>query len=489
MQRSLWVGAVLCAVVGCAKPVEFRDSMPPVSGGLPTRDMMQVDPPPEPEPEVHEAVVTLEADTNVSGLPADTPSSFVARLRIRPEPLEGVPKPPVSVALVLDASGSMEGEALDKAKTAALDFVDALDDTDRVSLVVFHSATETLVPLRTLGDGGREQVREAVGMLQANGTTDLAGGLAAGFAQVRQALGQGGGTRVVLLSDGRPNNAQSIFPSVDQAAREGITVTALGLGLEYDEDLLGRIAQRTGGKFHFAESPDQVAALFRQEVLALQRIVAQHANLVVVPGPGMKIRRVLGPSQRSGTGFMMQIGDLVEQRERDVYVLLESEGHRAGARVEVLDAHLSYYDPLSKKGKTQRTFLGSRALEEGSPTSDAQIDLATARALAADDALAAMALARGGNLRAAKKRLVSALERAKKDAKRFDDDELRDKVDELLALKKALPSLVPPRPSRPRMRGAAVGRVMAPMEVAPAPRVGGAATKRSHASSMAELGY
>ena len=96
-----------------------------------------------------------------------------------------------------------------------------------------------------------------------------------------------------------------------------------------------------------------------------------------------------------------------------------------------------------------------------------------------------MSLARSGDLRGAKKRLSVALNRAKRDAKRFDDDVLRQKTKELTELKASLPDLVPPRVRTPRV-AADAGRPSRPrME----PPVGGALTKRNHASAMSQLGF
>lgn len=475
------------ALAGCAQPIAFSGSMGSIEGSRPVIEQVAA---PEQEQEIAPALAQIGVETTLSqdGFEAEGRSEFIARVRVRPEKLEGLPKPPVSVALVLDTSGSMAGEPIEEAKAAALDFIDALDDDDRVSLVVFHSVAETLVPLRDLGDGGRALVREALEGVRAEGTTDLLGGLSSGSAQLQPVVAGGGVGRVVLLSDGQPNDATNLLPVADQIASRGITVTALGLGLEYDEDLLGKIAQRTGGKFHFAESPDQVATLFRDEVLALERVVGRSASLTLLPGPGVEIERVLGPAQSAARSASVQLGDLTELRERDVFVLLSSSGHTAGATIEVLDAHLSFYDPIAKQHRTARSFASTLAVESADDISgNAEVERMAARALAADEALAALTLARSGKLAAAKKRVAIAIARAKRDAARFDDDVLRKKVEDLVEVRRVLPEVTPPRVRRPRRMAVGGGRPPAePPRPAP---VGGLGAKRSHAAAMAGLGY
>lgn len=475
-----WPITVLGLLVACARPVVFSETATPIVG---TRSVAPIEAvaAPAPAPVKHSARVGVHAQLEQSVLPAETEATIVARVRVRADRLDAVPRPAVSVALVLDTSGSMAGEAIDAAKRAAIEFVGALDERDRVSLVVFHSIAQTLVPLTPLADGGRDQVLAAIDDIEAVGTTDLAGGLLAGFTEVRKTLAEGGAARVVLLSDGKPNDPDSIFPQLPIAAQQGITVTALGLGLEYDEDLLGRIATTTGGGFHFAEAPDELAQVFRDEVLALQRVVGRNAVLTVVPGPGVTIERVLGQPAHASRSAMVTLGDLVEDRSRDVFVVLRAKANRAGVPIELFDAHLGFYDAVAQEGKMVRTYVASTASSspnEVSQSRDGDVGLHSARALAADDALRAMELAWRGQLRDAKRLVEMAIARAKRDAARFDDDVLRSKVVELADLRKALPDLVP-EPAHHAMRRPA-------REPLPA---GARAVKSSHAEAMGALGY
>jgi Ca-activated chloride channel homolog len=359
-----------------------------------------------------------------------------------------------------------------------------------VSLVAFHSLAETLVPLSPLADGGREGVRKAIADIEAVGTTDLAGGLVAGFAEVRKGLAEGGAARVVLLSDGKPNDATPLLAQLPIAAQEGITVTALGLGLDYDEELLGKIATTTGGGFHFAESPEELAQVFRDEVLSLQRVVGRNAFLSLVPGPGVTVERVLGQTEQfAGRSMAANLGDLVEGRSRDVFVLLRASGHRAGAPIELLDAHLSFYDAVAQDNKTMRIYVASTASsssQEIGQSHDRDVELHSARALAADDALRAIELAKQGQLKPAKKLVDAAIKRVKQDAARFDDAELRAKVGELAALRKALPQLVP-TPEPTFADGHGIGQMHRPATKPPTEAV--RALKSNHADAMGALGY
>src|SRR5687767_14665337 len=149
----------------------------------------------------------------------------------------------------------MEGKAIDAAREAALAILDELEPGDFFALVVFHSRTEVLVPTTLIGkgqdlEGERARIRE----IQATGTTDMTGGLTAAIGQAAAGINNQQINRIVLLSDGIPNDPAQILALAQQSLSYGVPITALGIGLEYDETLLGAIAKTAGGTFHQIKS-------------------------------------------------------------------------------------------------------------------------------------------------------------------------------------------------------------------------------------------
>src|SRR3989442_2287620 len=80
-------------------------------------------------------------------------------------------------------------------------------------------------------------------------------GLQAAFQQARQTSQEPGTVnRVLLLTDGNPTVGKTDgreFVTLAQGMREaGITITAIGIGTDYNEQLLGKIAEPGGGLWH-----------------------------------------------------------------------------------------------------------------------------------------------------------------------------------------------------------------------------------------------
>ncbi len=187
----------------------------------------------------------------------------------------------LNVALVLDQSGSMEEAGkLSYAKRAAKDFVSRLDADDRVALVAFSSQ----VHLLARADAPNERrLHRLISQLEPTNATNISGGIDMGGRQVKGDLLERGINRVILLSDGLANRGVVDEQEIGQFARRwrerGVSITAMGLGADYDEDFLATIASNGQGNYHFIESPAQMARVFDQEIRSLQSTTAQDVEL------------------------------------------------------------------------------------------------------------------------------------------------------------------------------------------------------------------
>jgi Ca-activated chloride channel homolog len=295
-------------------------------------------------------VVMLAGDLGNKLVRAQAPGELLARLRIDTRPLKRTFHPRINLALVIDTSGSMEGDAIRDARAAAKALVEAMSDGDRLAIVTFNSRTQVLVPSLQLDAGNRRAIADRIDAITARSTTDLAGGLGAGFHEASRYYDKSGINRVVLISDGVPNDAAPLLPLADAMGRAGIAVTSLGLGLDCDETMMGQIAQRSGGRYHLVEKSTQVAQVFRDEVLRLRRVIAKNLQLALAVGPGVQIKEIIG----HGAVSALPLGDLGEDEVRDLIVRLSVPAHRDGAAIELFDALLGFDDAVDNAGRFQR---------------------------------------------------------------------------------------------------------------------------------------
>ncbi len=432
-------------------------------------------------------VVALEGTLGNTFVAAGEPGEVLARVRVSATPLAGSARPPLNLALVMDTSGSMAGEAIADAREAALAIVGLLREDDRLAVVTFNSTTEVLLP-STIVDDDLDEIREKIGHMEAVGTTDMAGGLTAGLQEVMANFDPQGTNGVVLLGDGVPNDPNGITAMAQAAGERGIAITSMGLGLDYDETLMGDIASLSGGQFHYIEESSQVAHVFRDEVLRMQRVFGHNAVVTLQPGPGVQIQSVIGQNvAQLGGAIQVTLGDLHEGEHRDLLVRATVAGRRAGATVELMDVHLGFDDAVRQAGHLERRiFLGAKSSGDSAEIArgrNQEIELEAARMQTAAVTVEAIRTARGGDVEAARAMLDRAAASYREDYDFVGEEEATRQTTGLRALSDSLPSLATtPAPST-------AGAGESPPAAEPVPEDAPARVRRVHSEALDVLGH
>lgn len=252
---------------------------------------------------------------------------------------------PLDVALVVDTSGSMSGAKIESARMAAASFIDNLAQGDIVSLYAFSGDVRELSPPVVVDDQTRAALIDRVRRLYASGGTNLWGGLRAGQSATASAPASHPVRRVVVISDGRANvgpSSASEFGDLAAASTEnGTQITAIGVGLDYDESTLGALAVRSAGRLYHLEQPEQMAAILQDELQMLSRTVATNAVIEFVPAEGVVVE---GTDQlrldRSGDRVRIPVGSLYSAQHREVLLRARvsnaAEGRRSLGRAQLV---------------------------------------------------------------------------------------------------------------------------------------------------------
>lgn len=231
---------------------------------------------------------------------------------------------PVNIALVIDRSGSMSGEKLAQAKSAAINALDMLNANDIVSVVAYDTTVSVVFPATKLTD--KQAVRNAIYSINSVGNTALFAGVSKGAAEVRKFLDRNRVNRVILLSDGLANHGPSSPGELGQLGAsllaEGISVSTLGLGLDYNEDLMFQLAQRSDGNHVFIEDATQLAGVFQREFRDVLSVVAQEIKIQIRCAPGIRPVRLLNvDGDINGQNVVVHLNQLYSKQEK--YAILE----------------------------------------------------------------------------------------------------------------------------------------------------------------------
>lgn len=212
-----------------------------------------------------------------------TPQLAYALLEVQPSLVVAQVRMPVNVCFVLDRSGSMKGEKIERVRQAVSMAVDMLDAQDLASIVIFDHRTEVLVPSGPVSD--RRAVQAQVSRIRDAGGTKIAPAVEKGLREIEKDRA-GAIRRLVLITDGQTEHEDDCLRRAEDAGRLGVPITALGVGKDWNEDLLIEMANRSSGTADYIARPDEITEYFQNTVQKAQNAAVQNAilNLRLVQG-------------------------------------------------------------------------------------------------------------------------------------------------------------------------------------------------------------
>lgn len=214
-----------------------------------------------------------------------------AYFEVRPGETSANARLPLNFSLVLDRSGSMGGEEISQLRQAVKSLIGQLQPNDYISIVAFNSRTEVLVPATTVNNP--RDLQQRVDKLSASGGTTMAPAIEAGLDEISKYMGPDKSSRLIILTDGQTTGEGDCRQWAAEAGQMGVPLIALGLGSDWNEELLIDLGQRSGplGDANLISRPDEINAIF-QNVLTEMKVVAQNLSFRLLMVQGVEARRI-----------------------------------------------------------------------------------------------------------------------------------------------------------------------------------------------------
>jgi Ca-activated chloride channel family protein len=207
---------------------------------------------------------------------------------------------PLNLAVVLDKSGSMTGAKLEKTKQAAMQLVDRLAPNDIFSLVIFSDHAEVLVSAQKVED--KSALKEKIQSIRADGSTALYSGVKTGAGQIEEYLSSKRINRVILLSDGLanvgPSSPRELRRLGSQLAEGGISVTTIGVGDDYNEDLMAALAEASDANYYYVKDTEKLPEIFARELGEMLSVAARDVRIEIICLDGVQPLGFIGRAEK-----------------------------------------------------------------------------------------------------------------------------------------------------------------------------------------------
>ena len=315
-------------------------------------------------------MIDIKFTPEKNGILLNQENTFDVLLKISSE-VENSPKKterlPLNLSLVIDRSGSMNGEPLEEAKKCASMLVDRMSEKDRLSVVTYESHAEVLVTSQPVSHKSR--LKSQIRGITTGGMTALYDGWSLGAEEVAKNSNDNFISRVLLLSDGQANRGLTdddvIASHCRKMAEAGVTTSTYGLSEHFNENLMAGMASAGQGQAHYGQTAEDLMDPFQEEFDLLEALLARRMRLRMMPEKGVSFEVLNGYSQDKEGRFIMP--DLAFGA--DVWALLRIKinadlcSKKSGSKLKLLSAYIDYLD---QDGADQR-----------SDTSKMTIDLCT----------------------------------------------------------------------------------------------------------------
>ncbi|HIE24674.1 MAG TPA: VWA domain-containing protein [Anaerolineales bacterium] len=285
--------------------------------------------------------------------------------------------PPLNICLVLDCSTSMKGQNIEMVKASAIHLIRSLRQQDILSVVTFSDRAKVLIPASLQLDHRR--MENQIRMMQPSGGTEIYHGLAAGVAEVRKNFSPERVNHVILLTDGQTyGDEEKILKLAEESAGLGIGISGLGIGKDWNDEFLGKVAVNAGSSSTYISTPQEIQEFLEKKFKQLAKVFAENVKLHLQFLPNVELSyafRVQPNAAHIPFDDLIHLGMIL--RDKPLSLLLEFKVKHTAVvedEVDLLKGFLKYEIPsrsLPNQPMRVRVFrevTEQASLEPPSPT-------------------------------------------------------------------------------------------------------------------------
>ena len=312
----------------------------------------------------HMSSISLSARLEFQKIPFGKKKEAHLLITLEGQKFQGERKP-LSLAAVIDVSGSMAGEKIEYAKKSLRKLVEHMSDQDTLAILAFTDDVFVVTEPARMTQDAKDKAIQEIAKLRDLGGTNLSGATLEGYNAIRKAVEKklgGSIERTFLFTDGQPTAGDRSFEGLVEIAKnrkpEGCGLTCFGYGSDYNKDLMTAMTKAGGGNEYHITTPDQAPAAFGREIGGLLSCVAQAVKVTIKTKPDVKIKEVMNDFDVKGnddeTEAVISVDDVYGSEKRRLLVRLELPAmDKSGHAFKLADVKVDFEDLVAKEARSE----------------------------------------------------------------------------------------------------------------------------------------
>jgi Ca-activated chloride channel family protein len=300
----------------------------------------------------------MSAHFDYSKVLFDKDNDVVLSIDLKAPSMQDDKRQPLNLVAVLDVSGSMAGDKMERMKRTIQTLIDHLSEHDKLGVVIFSSSFTKLAGVETMTQDRKDELKNRISTLQPMESTNISGAMLLGFELL--SVKDGNINRVLLLTDGLPNVGESTIPGLVGLVNnrpKGMSLSTFGFGTDHNPELLQSMAQAGDGNYYFIENADKINTSFAQELGGLISSYAQNIKIEAKFKPGVKDVTVINTAwewEYDEENLVVRIPDLFAEETKNILVKVSLEKRTSALprEVTIADIKTSFTNLINKKDET-----------------------------------------------------------------------------------------------------------------------------------------
>jgi Ca-activated chloride channel homolog len=297
------------------------------------------------------ATLNLQLDPDRRLVPVGKDQEVAVKIDLESETGRKPNRLPLNLAVVIDHSGSMAGAKIEKTKQAAMQLIDQLTPQDNLALVEFDDTVDVLFPSQHVLD--REALKAQVQRIQPGGSTALYAGVETGGKELLKIESRTDRiNRVILLSDGLANVGPSSTSDLKalgrSLSRQGISVSTIGVGDDYNEDLMAGLAEASDANYYYVKDAEKLPEIFAKELGGLQTVTARHVEVVITCADGIEPLDLIGrPEKFVDRKTTVEFSSFASGQNRYLFLRCRVKANDAVTQMDLASVKVTYRDEIN----------------------------------------------------------------------------------------------------------------------------------------------